>query len=61
MEVRARRRYFVVEQPLTALSWIYGGVLQRLADYDHILFVRCDQCAYGAKDKDTGQAIKKAT
>ncbi|CAK0827114.1 unnamed protein product [Prorocentrum cordatum] len=59
-EVR-RRRYFLIEQPLTALSWEYDGILIRLWNLEGVAFVRGDQCAYGACDRDTGKPIKKPT
>ncbi|CAK0848557.1 unnamed protein product, partial [Prorocentrum cordatum] len=59
--VHARGRYFLIEQPLTALSWEYDGILIRLWDLEGVVFVRGDQCAYGACDKDTGKPIEKPT
>eukprot|EP00959_Pyramimonas_sp_CCMP1952_P183891 3845011-Pyramimonas_sp.AAC.1 len=34
--VRARGRYFLIEQPLTALSWKYDGILTRLRDLEGV-------------------------
>ncbi|CAK0815738.1 unnamed protein product [Prorocentrum cordatum] len=54
-------RYFFIEQPLTALSWEHDGILIRLWDLEGVVFVRGDQCAYGACDKDAGKPINKPT
>ena len=45
--VMERQRYFVVEQPWSAESWRYDGVLARLWQRDDVWLVRGDQCAYG--------------
>ncbi|CAK0894249.1 unnamed protein product [Prorocentrum cordatum] len=39
----------------------YDGILIRLWDLEGVVFVRGDQCAYGACDRDTGKPIKKPT
>ncbi|CAK0789613.1 unnamed protein product [Prorocentrum cordatum] len=59
--VHGRGRYVLIEQPLTALSWKYDDILIRLWDLEGVVFVRGDQCAHGACDKDTGKPIMKPT
>ena len=59
--VASRGRYFLVEQPWSARSWVYDRVLERLWRRADVWVVRCDQCAYGQRDTETGQPIEKAT
>ena len=56
-----RQRYFVVEQPWSAESWRYDGVLARLWQRDDVWLVRGDQCAYGKVDSESGLPYLKAT
>ena len=59
--VMERQRYFVVEQPWSAESWRYDGVLARLWQRDDVWLVRGDQCAYGKVDSESGLPYLKAT
>ena len=54
-------RYYLIEQPWAAWSWVYDGVLADLYQQKNSWLARGDQCAYGNVDADPGKPQQKAT
>ena len=57
---RRRRRYFLLEHPDGADSWMQADLRDLMSEPD-VLQSRFDQCVYGLKAPFTGDPIKKRT
>ena len=56
-----RGRYYLLENPAGALSWIFSGILMSLLEEAGGKFVEGDQCRFGKTDLHTGKPVKKKT
>jgi hypothetical protein len=57
-----RRRYYLIENPLSVPAWNFGDILSELLSEENGgKFTVGDQCAYGKTDADSGKPVKKPT
>ena len=54
-------RFYLVENPVGSKAWTFHDILLRLLTDCGGKFVIGDQCAYGARDRETGRPIRKTT
>ena len=61
MHRHRRGKYYLLENPQGALSWIFQGILMRLLEEAAGKFVEGDQCRYGKIDEESKKPVKKRT